>query len=69
MTVRELLYNVTKILDEYKIENASYEAKEITASCLKIKVSDLLFLQNDICPDFAKKNASEFVQRRVNGEP
>ena len=28
MKVRELLYNVTKKLDECKIENASYEAKE-----------------------------------------
>lgn len=69
MKVRELLYNVTKKLDECKIENASYEAKEITASCLEIKVSDLLFLQNDNCPDSAKKKTTEYVQRRANGEP
>lgn len=69
MTVRELLYKVTDILDKYEIENASYEAKEITAFCLKIKVSDLLFFQNNICSDLAERNASECARRRVNGEP
>lgn len=69
MTVRELLYNVTEILDSGGVENASFEAREIVAFCLKIKKSELVFRQNDICSDFTVNDAEGLAERRINNEP
>ena len=69
MTVRELLYNVTKILDSRGIENASFEAREIIAFCLGMKKNDLIFQQNEECADSDVKKAREFAQRRLHNEP
>ena len=69
MTVRELLYNVTKILDSRGIENASFEAREIIAFCLGMKKNDLIFQQNEECADSDVKKAREFAQRRLHNDP
>ncbi len=69
MTVRELLYNVTEMLDACNAENASFEAREITAFCLDINKSELIFRQNDVCSESAIKKTCEFAQRRLYNEP
>ena len=69
MTVRELLYDVTKILDSHGIENASFEAREIIAFCLSMKKNDLIFRQNKECADSDVKKVYESAQRRLHNEP
>lgn len=69
MKLNDIYLNAVKLLDENKIENSSFEVKELIKHHLNLSETEFLLRRfDDYCDDFITE-LNESVSRRLLGEP
>lgn len=69
MTIREEIFNASRILEAANIENASYDAKELMLHCLNISSTDFFLKREESIDEETKLRYEALINRRASHEP